>query len=81
MNALKVVFKLFLIFFFLVIALVGALGAYSSHKKVNDLKTWQPLSATVISREEKGKMWKMGSDSISLSKRARGQVFPLAFSG
>ncbi len=49
MNALKVLFKLFLIFFFLVIALVGALGAYSSYKKVNDLKTWQPLSATVIS--------------------------------
>jgi hypothetical protein len=49
MNTLKVVFKLILIFFFFVIALVGALGAYSSHKKVNDLKTWQPLSATVIS--------------------------------
>lgn len=49
MNALKVLFKLFLIFFFFIIALVGALGAYTSHKKVNDLRTWQPLSATVIS--------------------------------
>ena len=49
MNALKVLFKLFLLFMFTVLALFCVLVAYSSYKKVNDLKTWQQLSATVVS--------------------------------
>ncbi len=49
MNALKVLFKLFLVLMFSVLALFSALVAYTSHKKVNDLKTWQQLSATVVS--------------------------------
>ncbi|WP_310446073.1 DUF3592 domain-containing protein [Thiobacillus sp.] len=49
MYALKIVWKIGLILLFTVITLVSILMAYSSYKKVNDVKTWRPLNATVAS--------------------------------
>lgn len=63
MSALKVAFKLFLIFVFSILALFSMLIAYTSYEKVDDLKTWQPLSATVT------------SSSIEEEHRSKGKTY------
>lgn len=45
----KLLVRIILASFFIFVGLIGALFAHSSYKKVNNLKTWTPVNATVIS--------------------------------
>ena len=45
----KILIKLFLLFAFFLAFFVSTIGAYIDYKKVNEMKTWSQVNATIIS--------------------------------